>query len=284
MSPCGRPAGGRPVSRTRPTAGVATGQRTTRSRSRAAPSGSARPTSSPSSRRPARIACEGDSAPRFALTPSRISRLSATRTGSGAIGDIHHDPRRVRHATLRAEVPRPDDGRAPPLPRAHVEPPEALLDGDLGDQLGPGRQVPELLAEQARSVLLEQRRRPALEDAPPRRLARRRAPIDLAGDPATTEPERVARHRAVGGERQQVGDREWLGVGIPEALRQHPRARRPEASARRAPAGEADGRRSRRAGPRMARRTDVEWAGPGIADSGWASFRLTRPTHRPANW
>ena len=46
-------------------------------------------------------------------------------------------------------------------------------------------------------------------------------PIDLTDDPALADPEREARHRAVDGDRQEVGDVERVGVGVSKALLQH---------------------------------------------------------------
>ena len=116
-------------------------------------------------------------------------------------------------------------------------------------------------------------------------LARRRAPVDLADDPALADPEREARDRAVDGERQEVGDVERVGVGVPEALLQHHPG---EAAAGLGTQGRAPRGSGR---PSVATRRPPDGAGrtrggldPGSLTHGRASFRLTRPTHGPANW
>ena len=117
-------------------------------------------------------------------------------------------------------------------------------------------------------------------------LARRRAPIDLADDPALADPEREARHRAVDGERQEVGDVERVRVGVPEALLQHHPG---EAAAGLGMEGRAqEGERAAvgRDEP-SPRRGDGRKRGGldrGSLTHGQASFRLTRPTLGPTDW
>ena len=223
-----------------------------------------------------------------AVRAHRIPDQEAQRHADGQrrLGDVDRDPRRVGHAALGAQVPRRDDGREPPLPRARVEPPEALVDGELRDDLGARRDVPELLGEEARAVLLEQRRRPPLEDRLLEALARGRAPVHLADDPALADPECEARDRAVDGERQEVGDVERVRVGVPEALLQHHPGE--AATGLGTQGGALEGKRAAVGCDELAPgwRGGRTWSGldPGSLTHGRASFRLTRPTHGPASW
>jgi hypothetical protein len=209
----------------------------------------------------------------------RVADQQAQRHADGRrrLGHVDGDPRRVGHAPVGAQVPRRDDGREPPLPGARVVPPEALVDRELGDDLGAGRDVPQFLGEEARPVLLEQRRRLSLQDGLLEALARDRPPVDLADDPALSDPEGEARHGPVDRERQEVGDVERLGVGVPEALLQH----HPDeaASGLRPQGGVLEGKRAAIGGDKASAGRRGRRARGGLdrgsLTHGQASFRLT---------
>jgi hypothetical protein len=138
--------------------------------------------------------------------------------GDGAVGHVLRHALRVGHAALLAHVAGRDDRGKAPLPRSLVEPAQRLIHGDLRDDGLAGRDVADLLREQARSILLQQRGAAPFDERAIVLGARDLALLHLARDAAAAEVEREARHRAVRRQRQAVRDRQRLRVRVLEAL------------------------------------------------------------------
>lgn len=108
-----------------------------------------------------------------------------------------------------------------PLPGALVQPGKALVDADLHLDRGPRRDVSELLSEEARTILREQRRAAAVHERLFVALAGSRATVDLADDTALANPEREAADRAVRREGEQVAHGERIVERVHEPLLQN---------------------------------------------------------------
>ncbi len=127
----------------------------------------------------------------------------------------------VVDATRPPEIPRTDDGWKPPLPGAFIQPSQALIDDNFSDNLCTGRNVPDLLCEEARTLLLDDGCCPTAGNGLLVALSSATASLDLTSDTAVSQVKGEAAHSALGGERQQVVDLERLIVGIDEALLEH---------------------------------------------------------------
>jgi hypothetical protein len=127
---------------------------------------------------------------------------------------------RVRHASLGAEVTRRGRGRETPLPHPLGKPRQRLVDGQHDRDLDPRRDVADVLGEEVCALLIEQRRRSAVDQGLFVALSRGPAAIDLAADHPLADPDLVAGNRAARRQRELVGQLERLIVGIAEDLAQ----------------------------------------------------------------
>ena len=145
----------------------------------------------------------------------------ARRDGHGTVRHVDGDAPGVGHAPLGAEITRRHHRGEAPLPGAFLQPPQPLVDDQLGRDLGPRRDVADLLREEARAILLEQPRRVALGEGLLEPLASGREAVHLADDPALADPEGIAGHRGVRGQRHLVRHAQRVGIRILEPLLQH---------------------------------------------------------------
>ena len=137
------------------------------------------------------------------------------------LGDVERDVRRVGDApgACRGSAAPPRAESA--TPSAFVEPAQLLIDLDLAHDLRAGRDVADLLREEARALLLEERRGLPVREGLLEALARALLLVDRAFDRALADAEAEAAHRRVRGERKRVGYTERDAALVREALLEH---------------------------------------------------------------
>src|SRR5262245_41056065 len=104
------------------------------------------------------------------------------RTRAERLRDIERDALRIRRASRLTEVTRSRGQREAPFPRAFIEPAERLIDHDLANDARAGRHVSDLLREERRTILLEERGRVTVRDCIVVTFARSALAIDLSFD------------------------------------------------------------------------------------------------------
>ena len=100
-------------------------------------------------------------------------------------------------------------------------PGERLVDGEPRHDLFAGRDVADLLGEQARAILVDDTGGVPVDDGFLEALSGALLLVYLADDSTVAHLELVAADGSVGGERDLIGDRERLGVSIDEPLLEH---------------------------------------------------------------
>ncbi len=111
----------------------------------------------------------------------RIVNMQRQLDGDGQrrIGNRHHLARGIGHPPGLAQKARPHRRRKAPLPAAVFDPRQRLIDGELGDDLGAGRHVAQLLREQAGALLFDEPGRAPVEERLLEALARLPLLVDL---------------------------------------------------------------------------------------------------------